>query len=238
MLITVNRTAHEVEFRLANVPEAYKATLRNEYYREEGDLFLKAYPRDTVYIENIVSNLTAGAEAMLAQLSGSQPAPWRQALAAFAARTREAGIDWFLTGSAVLALRGLAVEPKDINVVLSMQDLRTVRDMFKEHMVTPVAECSDWVAKGYGMLFLHSTVTLAFDTDPCLDVPLPIDAGPYAKAHLETLFWEGFALKVPPLELLLNINKLRGRYERVELIEGYLKGQHTQPLHQGRGMID
>jgi hypothetical protein len=56
-----------------------------------------------------------------------------------------------------------------------------------------------------------------------LDNPEPIDCGPYAKNNLETMNWEGYTIKVPPLELQLNVIKLRGRIDRVKKTEEYIQ---------------
>ena len=42
------------------------------------------------------------------------------------------------------------------------------------------------------------------------------------KRNLEELNWNGYVIKVPPLELQLNVTRRRERIDRVELIEEYM----------------
>lgn len=55
-----------------------------------------------------------------------------------------------------------------------------------------------------------------------MDDPTPVDCGIYARNNLEEVIWRGFNIKVPPVELQINANKIRGRDERVKQLEEYL----------------
>jgi hypothetical protein len=72
------------------------------------------------------------------------------------------------------------------------------------------------------VLFLHARIDIATDPNPCLDDTTPVDCGIYARNHLKEVIWRGYKIKVPPVELLINANKLRGRVKRVKMLEEYL----------------
>lgn len=78
------------------------------------------------------------------------------------------------------------------------------------------------MTKDFGVLFLHARIDIASDPQACLDDPEPVDCGPYAKEHLDTVTWNGYDIKVPPLSLQLHVNKLRGRHDRARLIQDYM----------------
>jgi hypothetical protein len=51
-----------------------------------------------------------------------------------------------------------------------------------------------------------------------------VDFGPAAASRLETVTWEGHALRVPPLGLQRAVNQRRGRAETVAAIDRVLAG--------------
>ena len=72
------------------------------------------------------------------------------------------------------------------------------------------------------MLFDACRIDIASDPQACLDDPEPVDCGPYALANLQTIKWEGFRVRIPPIELQLNANRRRERYDRVRQIEAHM----------------
>lgn len=58
------------------------------------------------------------AEQMVRQAAGYEPVPWEAALDAFLDRVVGREIRWWLTGSAALAVRGLAITPRDLDLVV------------------------------------------------------------------------------------------------------------------------
>jgi hypothetical protein len=69
---------------------------------------------------------------------------------------------------------------------------------------------------------MHCRIDIASDPQSSVDEPEPVDFGPYAKSKLETITWNGYKVRIPPIELQLNVNKRRHRIERVRLIEEYI----------------
>jgi len=55
------------------------------------------------------------------------------------------------------------------------------------------------------------------------DDPLPSDFGPTAASRLEQVTWHGTVLRVPPLDLQLEVSKRRGLADRVAKIERALE---------------
>jgi hypothetical protein len=57
---------------------------------------------------------------------------------------------------------------------------------------------------------------------PGVDSPSPADFGPIPASRLETVTWEGWQLRVPPLDLQRAASERRGRTDRVALIDAML----------------
>lgn len=211
-------------FKLSDIPEEWQKSVEAEYFTPDGDGYIKAFPKDAPYIEVAAENFVHYAEKIFDESRAEDPSLWQKALTYFIDRMKGQGVEWFLTGSCALAVRGIDVRPGDVDIVFPhVSDLPLVRYIFVADTVQPFVECGGWVAKAYGSAFAGFVLGMAFETAECLDLPEPIDSGPYAASHLEEITWNGRSIKVAPMELALNINKRRGRNERVRLIEEYLK---------------
>jgi hypothetical protein len=67
--------------------------------------------------------------------------------------------------------------------------------------------------------FWHARIDVASDPSERLDDPEPVDCGPFARGHLETVHYRGHDIQVPPLYLQVAANRRRGRKARAELLE-------------------
>jgi len=183
----------------------------------------KSFPAGTPLLDRAWHNLNRYAEAMLAQAAARAPAPWADALDALCVRA--AGLDWWLTGSAAMAVRGVAgVEPGDLDLVVSDADARRMGEALADHLVEPVAP-ADWFCRWWGRAFLcHTRVEWMGGVGPGADAPSATDFGPAAAAGLETVSWHGRAIRVPPLALQRAVSARRGFTERVAAIDGHLRG--------------
>ncbi len=56
-----------------------------------------------------------------------------------------------------------------------------------------------------------------------LDSPEPVHFGPYAANHLITVHWNGFDVKVPPIELYIKTLTRWGRHSDADFIRNALK---------------
>jgi hypothetical protein len=51
-----------------------------------------------------------------------------------------------------------------------------------------------------------------------VDIPEPSDFGPFAAKNVDIVNWNGYELRVPPLELQLRQSERRGLTERIKKI--------------------
>jgi hypothetical protein len=76
---------------------------------------MRAFPADASYAAAAGSRFEIHAESMVRQAAGLDPALWEDALATLVERAGTG--DWWLAGSGALAVRGLAVAPRDIDLI-------------------------------------------------------------------------------------------------------------------------
>jgi hypothetical protein len=222
MKAIVTESDEGLVFRLDDVAPEQRGLLEADYFTPDGDGYVMTHARSLPHVEQAAANFVRYAgQVYEARLSGSPH--WRDGLRHFLNTVDGAGLEWFLHGSASLAVRGLPIVPAGIDVMFPhASDLVRVRDLFAADTLRPLTECEGWVCKAFGTLFHGCEITVAFEPQDSLDAAEPIDSGRYAASHLETIEWEGWTIPVPPLQLLLNINRRRGREERARLIEEWM----------------
>jgi hypothetical protein len=91
---------------------AYRVALIELFFEEQNGPHVKRFPAGTLSDE-IFRRFESHLDPLLRQTARLEPAPWQRALRETAARLDSAGVEWWLTGSAVLAVRGIPVDPRD-----------------------------------------------------------------------------------------------------------------------------
>ncbi|MCP3965312.1 MAG: hypothetical protein GY750_06315 [Lentisphaerae bacterium] len=160
---------------------------------------------------------------MFNQLGYFSECKWQEALDAFAGVMHENNIDWWLTGSCALCIRGIELKPHDVDIMVNSSDIEKIKDVFANKTIIPIIDTQGWLTKDFGVIFWYARIDIASDPSAGLDDPEPIDCGPYAAKNLEKVEWRGHTIKAPPVNLTLTVNKKRERWDRVKLIEEYLK---------------
>lgn len=223
MRITVKEIESNTRFSVSEFDEKYRNILQMCFYNEENGVYYKDYPSDYRYINEVKQNFETFGEEMFNQLGYFSEIPWYDALKAFCQRVEGHDIDWWLTGSCASCIRGIKMNPHDVDIMLNSKDVYKIEDLFSENLIEPLVNTGGWLTKDFGVIFLKARIDIATDPVEELDYPEPVDCGPAAKKRLENITWEGHNIKVPPIEFQLNANKRRGRLERVNLIEDYMR---------------
>jgi hypothetical protein len=195
-------------------PELRDAAMALGFHRD-GDAVIRTFPEDARSLDVAWRNFVRHAEEMLRQ-TASGVAPWDDALTAFLERVD--GVDWWLAGSGALAVRGIDVSPRDLDVITDAAGAQRLGEILVDALVEPVFESNGWVARWWGRAFLGARIEWVAEVAPSVDEPDPVDFGPVAAASLERVRWREHDLLVPPLELQLAVAKRRGLKERVEAI--------------------
>jgi hypothetical protein len=185
-------------------------------FSREGDVFVRTFPVDAPCLDLAWENFARHIGSMLRQ-AASGIAPWEDALTALLERA--GGVDWWLTGSGALAVRGVEVAPRDLDVITDPDGAWRLGEQLADGLVEPVFAADGWVARWWGRAFLGARVEWVADVSPSVDDPYPVDFGPVAAANLERVSWRGHDLLVPPLALQRAVSERRGLTERVAAID-------------------
>lgn len=208
-----------VYFVVQDLDPAFHQVVLSLGYTRVGNGFASVCPASSPHVDRAFRNFTRYLEPLLLQFARIQPAPWEAALLAWLKVVKHApGLDWWLTGSAALAVRGLAVTPKDVDFIVREGDTARVDDLLVEWLIQPTIPTPGWVHHSFGRAFPGCCLEWAGGLDASADTDFESDQGPAAAARLETLDWQGHMLRVPPLELHLNTARRRGMQERAAQI--------------------
>jgi hypothetical protein len=206
-------------FRLSDVAPGQRGLVESDYFTRDGDDYVKTLSPSLPHVDCAAANFVRYAELVYGEARRSGSPHWREGLLHFLRTIDGRGLEWFLFGSAAMAIRGIEVVPAGIDIMFPhVSDLVQVRNLFAPDTLRPLTECEGWVCGAFGSVFHGCEITMAFEPQDSLDAPDPNDSGRYAASHLQTVSWEGWAIPVPPMQLLLNINRRRGRDERVRMI--------------------
>ncbi|MEO6892140.1 MAG: hypothetical protein ABI456_20965, partial [Ktedonobacteraceae bacterium] len=146
------------------------------------------------------------------------PFPWEQALLMLLEKTQSHNIDWWLVGSAALAVRGLAVAPRDLDLATDDAGALALGEVLADYLIEPVQDARGWICNWFGRAFIHGRVEWVGGVDPAVDEPEITDFGPVAASRMETVRWHRYELRVPPLDLQLQVSERRGLSGRAEQI--------------------
>jgi hypothetical protein len=213
MKVAVLKNPYTFAYVVSDVPEDGRSRLLDDLYWPVEHSFLKQWG-ESPDMEIIAGNFEQHGVESLEQLLKIRPTPWEQALSAFSEKLAGTGIRWYIHGSAAMAIWGIDVAPRDLNIIFpDLSDFDRVRQLFLADTIYPLELCPGWVAAGLGGLFIHANIGLAFMN--ASDVPF--DMSP-----LQEVDWMGRKIAISPLEWLKRDNQHYGRAERVELIERFM----------------
>ena len=232
MKITFDENGEVVHYRIHNFDKKYEPILQSCFYQQVENGYIKIYPRHAKYLDNMMVRYAAHAQEMFDQLGYFQAAPWEKGLEQFCQKIDRAGIDWWLTGSCAACIRGIELQPHDIDIMIDSKDVENMTELFQDVLIEPIVDTHGWVTKDFGVIFMDVRIDIASDPDPILDHPDPIDCGPYARDHIETLHWNGHDIRIPPIELQITANKKRGRHNRVKKMEEYVRNHPRREINR------
>ena len=156
-------------------------------------------------------------EPLLRQYLGLAAVPWQAALETVCRELD--GVDWWLCGSAALAVRGIGVEPRDLDLVVADGDAVTVGGLLADGLIEPVCLAGWPISKWWGRAFLHARVEWVGGVTTAADEPEITDCGPAAASRLQEVRWRDWQIRVPPVHLQRAVSVRRGLADRVALID-------------------
>ena len=189
--------------------DEYAESVRQAYYKQEGDIFVKEFQGLFSNVENIMSNFKRLAPDMFGKGN------WEKALLHFAKICKENNIIWFLTGSGCDAVRGVKVLPHDLDVEILSAHWKKAEKVFDEYIVEPFIETKGWSRDNFGRLVVEGT-QIDMVSDKGYDL-LQHDYEPY--------IWNGYTLWLEPFMSRYRIEIERGRQDRISSFKSFLSGR-------------
>jgi hypothetical protein len=200
---------------------AYQLALGDLFFEEQNGRHVRWFPIGTVS-EDIFSRFQSQLDPLLRQTARLEPAPWRWALRETVDRLDAAGVDWWLTGSAALAVRGIDLAPRDLDLVVSDDGAAAASVAFDDALIEPTVAVHGWFCRWFGRAWVGARVEWVGGVTAISDEPAPTDFGLVAAASLNAIRWDGLTIFVPSLELQRTVSERRGLLDRVRLIDSLM----------------
>jgi hypothetical protein len=209
-------------FIFSDVEPEYHDILRNLYYSPVEEGFAKVYPSDTPNLDRIYLNFERYAQEMVLQAARIHPVEWDKSLSVFLQVIEGSNVDWWLAGSAALAVRGLDIVPADLDLVVDDTSASKLGELLLDYLIEPIQPSPGWIWNYFGRAFLYARLEWVGGVNEGADSPQVSDFGPTAAKRLEVVNWRGKDIRVPPLDLQLEVSKRRGLVERAEKINRFM----------------
>jgi hypothetical protein len=197
---------------------AFRVALAELLFEEQTGRHVKHFPTGTL-TDSIFQRFEAQLEALLRQTARLEPVPWQNALREAVRRLDDGGVEWWLTGSAALAVRGIPAVPRDLDLVVSDHGAAGAATALHDVLIEPAVPVEGWFCRWWGRAWIGARVEWVGGVTETADEPLPTDFGPVAASSLERIAWDGITIAVPPLELQRAVSERRGLTDRVRLID-------------------
>jgi hypothetical protein len=197
---------------LREVEDELRDTAVELAFAPDGVDFVRRFPADAPHAEAAARRFVTCAEALVRQCARLEPAPWEDALETLIDRT---GTDrWWLAGSAALAVRGARVQPRDLDVISDADGCVEIAHALADLLVEPLAG-GGHLGERWLRAFAGARIECVGGVHASVE---PADFGPVAASRLETVTWRGHSVRVPPLDLQLQVSERRGLDDRVRAI--------------------
>ena len=217
---TLRKTAGEqTSFIVAEADPACLQALRDLEFTETVDGFAMSFPSASPLLDRAYDNFARDAEEMILQTARLRSVPWDHALEAFLSIVEDEAFSWWLVGSTALAVRGLDVIPRDIDLSVDNAGAQRLAELLADSIVQPVQATPNWFCDWFGRAFLHARIEWVGGVDARADDPEISDFGSTAASRMQTIQWRGHSVHVPPLDLQLLVSQRRGLSERVAQIQ-------------------
>jgi hypothetical protein len=214
MEVSLQQGTDEHEIVVRGVEPHLREALAAMAFVEHGERFVRAVPADAVYMDIVLEHLRLHLETTLLQKTGMLAMPWEGALETVISRVEPVGIDWALIGGAALTVQGVEVTPGDIDVITDVDGASRFTELFLDCLLEPTV---DRGAFGFFGRAFPGVLLEWLGNERGERGVWSLDSVPF-----QTVRWRGHELSVPTLDVYLQIEKQRGRHDRVAAIQEVL----------------
>jgi hypothetical protein len=135
-------------------------------------------------------------------------------------------VHWVVTASLNLALRGLPVQVRDIDVLTDKPGAYEIERCFARYVVRPVSlRTSERIRSYFGVLLLEGVDVEVMAELEVLDEVEGWQPTPPLASHREVIVWRGMPIPVRSLDAEHIAYQQLGRTERAELVRRWLQAQ-------------
>ena len=206
-----------IHFIIVDAPAKYHDAIRGLAFGESTEGFVKVLPKQTPHLDSAFARFAEYLDTIIKQVTHELPVPWEKAFEIFLHRVYSIEADWWVTGSLALALRGLPIQPGDIDLIVDGAGAIRWGQVLADIMIEPVSS-TNWFCKYWGRAFDHARIEWVGEVDPQSDFSYVRDYYLPSVNNLETIHWKGYKIRIPPIEPALKMDEARGRLERVKLV--------------------
>jgi len=163
---------------------------------------------------------------------------WEEPLELLAQKFNESGIEWYIVGSICDTVRGIAVRPGDMDIVVHTRDFHKAKDIcysnFGDTIIAPFTDIPGMFARQplrcFGRMFLAGAlVEVAADENwnfesrqPGCEKSIWRDYGCIQPEYVKTA-WRGNDLYLESLQHRFQIETARKRKDRIKAIKKHMK---------------
>jgi hypothetical protein len=191
LVVAVDPPADYVHMLVQNMDFQFDATGR----------LVWEYPSHAPGWDTAASNWKRHGPEMLDQIHGIAPVEWKTGLRWIADILDGISADWFLIGSASLAVRGIDIGPGGVDVAMDEASADRLAPHVEPGVMRPIVDPCDWpVATRWGRLFNTCIVEVIGGMHE-QTFPRPWDAA--SRADLDTVEWDQRTIRVPNIQRML-----------------------------------
>lgn len=216
--VSLEREGVRAEFRVSPRESGAGNLLLAMGFHPKQGAFVRSFP-DSDDVPRIFGNFSAHIDEMIRCKSGDA-SKWEHALEVVDARLT-GHVDWWLSGSAALAVRGIDVHPRDIDLVVD--DARQVGHLLNDILVEPVTRMHGWISDWFGRAFDGALIEWVSDVHADVDTAGPHEQGPAAAKEREPVVWRGREIHCSPLAVQLAVSEVRELNAQAEAIRLFMR---------------
>jgi hypothetical protein len=209
----LHRSDGRAEFRVTGADADAREALAAMGFGTAAGYAFRSFP-DSDDVPRIFRHFALHVADMVRLKLREAPAPWEDALEVVADRLR-GEVDWWLTGSAALAVRGIEVDPRDLDLVVD--DAERTGALLADLLVEPVVPTTGWVADWFGRAFSGALIEWVGGVHDD-----SLQHGPDAARRRERIAWRGRDMLVSPVDVQLAVSELRGLTDQADAIRRFL----------------
>jgi hypothetical protein len=204
-----------------NAPADYAPLLRGIGFEPDAEAtsFTWRFPDDAPSWEAVARNWPAQGRQFIDQVVGVELPDWPGALEWIADAAEDVGADWFLLGSAGLAVRGVDVRPGGVDIGMDEAGADRLGARAVAEVMQPIAPTHGWpVSTRYGRLF-HAAPIQVVGGILDRDWPSPWDS--QGRGELDSITWRDRTIRVTSLDREVQHARRMARYDHARAIVRY-----------------